>query len=478
MNEATSSKAFPKHALQRQQVRKRSPTERIRDFDEVSLGFDPSQALAEAKRCLQCRDPPCVRKCPVEIDIPRFISQIKEGDFELAARTLREKNSIPAVTGRVCPQERLCEASCVLSKIGASIAIGSLERFAADASEEYEFTKPENSGGKVAVIGSGPAGLTVASDLCRLGHEVTIYEALHEFGGVLIYGIPPFRLPRNILAKEIEYIARLGVRFEKNVVIGRTLTIDDLFHMGYDAVFIGSGAGSPKFLHIPGENLNAVYSANEFLTRCNLMRAYKFPEYDTPVHIGDRVGVIGGGNVAMDAARTALRLGSRHVTIIYRRTEKEMPARIEEIENAKSEGVKFMVLTRPIRILGDERGYVRGLECVKMKLGEPDNSGRKKPIEIKNSNFTLNLDMVIVAIGQGPNPLIRQTTPDLKTDREGYIIVDERYRTSRRGIWAAGDATPESETVIEAMGGGKIAAKDIHRYLTDGSVRNSPWLDR
>jgi glutamate synthase (NADPH/NADH) small chain len=478
MNGATSSKTSPKSTIQRHQVRKRSPTERIRDFDEVSLGFELSQALAEAKRCLQCRDPPCVRKCPVEIDIPRFISQIKEGDFESAARTLREKNSIPAVTGRVCPQERLCEASCVLSNIGAPIAIGALERFAADTSKEYDLAIPEISLGRVAVIGSGPAGLTVASDLRRLGHEVTVYEALHELGGVLTYGIPPFRLPRDILTKEIKYIERLGVRFEKNVVIGRTLTIDELFDMGYDAVFIGSGAGSPKFLHIPGENLNAVYSANEFLTRCNLMRAYKFPEYDTPVHIGDRVGVIGGGNVAMDAARTALRLGSRHVTVIYRRTEKEMPARIEEIENAKSEGVNFMTLTSPIRIIGDERGYVRGLECVRMKLVEPDSSGRKRPVEIKDSNFTLNLDMVIVAIGQGPNPLIRQTTPELKTDEEGYIIVDERCRTSKRCVWAAGDAIPESETVIEAMGGGKRAAKDIHRYLTYDSARNSQWLDR
>jgi glutamate synthase (NADPH/NADH) small chain len=463
--------------IQRQEVCKRPVSERTRDFEEVSLGFSEEQAMTEASRCLQCPTPTCIRACPVGIDIPAFIKHIENNDCKSAVRVLRNKNSIPEVTGRVCPQERLCEAVCVLSKKGKPVAIGALERFAADHSNDLESKVERPTGKKVAVIGSGPAGLTVAADLQKLGHQVTIYEALHETGGVLTYGIPAFRLPKEIVMKSVNYIRGLGVKIEKNTIIGKTLTVDELLESGFDVIFIGSGAGSPKFLGIPGENLIGVYSANEFLTRCNLMKAYKFPEYDTPILVGQRVAVIGGGNVTMDAARAALRLGSKHVHIVYRRTEKEMPARLEEIENTKSEGVQFMTLTNPVRVLGDEAGRARGLECVKMELGKLDSSGRRRPFEIKGSNFTLDSDMVIVAIGQGPNPIIRQGTPQLKVDEVGYVLVDPRGRTSRPRIWAAGDIVPGSDTVIEAMGGGKKVAKDMHLFLTNKEVQAAPWAD-
>lgn len=466
------------HSARRQEVCKRPPSERIKDFEEVSLGLSRDQAVSEAGRCLQCPAPTCVRACPVGIDIPTFIKYIWDNDFEAAVKVLKDRNSIPEVTGRVCPQEILCEAVCVLAKKEEPVAIGALERFAADSAEEQVLDVPRLKGKRVAVIGSGPAGLTVAADLQKLGHQVVIYEALHESGGVLTYGIPAFRLPKEITRKAIAYIQRLGVKIERNIVIGKSLTIDDLLESDYDAVFIGSGAGSPKFMGIPGENLVGVLSANEFLTRCNLMKAHKFPEYDTPISVGHRVAVIGGGNVAMDAARTALRLRAEQVRVIYRRTEKEMPARAEEVENAKSEGVQFMTLTNPVRFLGDDAGQVRGLECVRMELGEADSSGRMKPIEIKGSNLTMSADMVIVATGQGPNPIISKTTPGLKVDEAGYIIVDGRGRASRPGVWAAGDIVPNSATVIEAMSGGRKASRDIHLCLQQArDVGRRKWLE-
>lgn len=462
--------------IQRQKVRKRKPRDRIADFNEVSLGLDEGQAKLEASRCIQCPHPKCVAACPVGIDIPRFIEHIKNTDFTRAADVIRERNGIPRVTGRVCPQEKLCEVVCILSKTGQPIAIGALERFAADRGEDIDTSKRESTGKKVAIIGSGPASLTAAVDLAKLGHKVTIYEALHELGGVLVYGIPAFRLPKEIMRKSIDYVKSLGIKIERNIVIGKSMTVDELFDQGFDAIFIGSGAGSPKFLGLQGENLNGVLSANEFLTRCNLMRAYKFPERDTPVYIGEKVAVIGGGNVAMDSARTARRLGAKEVYIVYRRTEKEMPARVEEVENAKDEDIQFMMLTNPVKIIGDEKGYVKGLECLKMRLGKPDNSGRRRPIAIENSNFTLDLDMVIVAIGQGPNPIIGKTTPNLKVNDSGYIVVDGRGRTSHPRIWAAGDIVPDSATVIEAMCGAKNAGRDMHLFLSKEQEKETPWI--
>lgn len=447
---------------------KQPPEVRIHNFNEVALGFTPEQAINEAKRCLQCPEPKCIGGCPVEINIPLFIKQIAEGDFEAAIKTIRETNNLPAITGRVCPQEVQCEGVCVLAKRNAPIAIGALERFVAD----YELSKggpkvievAKKTGKKVAIVGSGPAGLTVAGDLAKLGHEVTIFEALHAPGGVLAYGIPEFRLPKSILNAEVNYVKKLGVEIMLDVVIGRTLTIEELFEMGFNAIFIGTGAGSPKFLNIPGEELNGVYSANEFLTRCNLMKAYKFGEYDTPIKIGENVTVVGAGNTAMDSARTALRLGAASVTIVYRRTEAEMPARAEEIENAKEEGVKFQLLTNPIKLIG-ENGWVKRMECIKMQLGEADESGRRRPVPIPNSNFYFDTDQVIIAIGRYPNPIIAQTTKGLKVTKDGLIITDEHCRTSRKGIWAGGDIVTGEATVISAMGAGKKAAKDIHEYL-------------
>jgi len=458
--------------LQKVPMPKQPPHERIHNFEEVAKGYTPEQAIAEANRCVQCPKPFCKPECPVEIDIPAFIDAIRQHDFGKAAEVLRDKNNLPAITGRVCPQEDQCERVCVLGKAGDPIAIGALERFVAD----YELKRglkipsvPEKTEMKVAVVGSGPAGLTVAGDLAKLGHNVTIFEALHTAGGVLVYGIPEFRLPKEIVRAEVNYVRSLGVKIETDMVIGRIITVDELFENGFDAVFLGTGAGAPRFMGIPGESLNGIYSANEFLVRAVLMKAHRFPEFDTPLKVGRKVGVIGGGNVAMDAARTALRLGSGSVAVIYRRSETELPARLEEVRNAKEEGIQFQLLTSPVRFLGNDAGWVQQMECVRMQLGPPDESGRRKPTPIKDSNFTMQVDTVIVAIGQGPNPLIHQTTSTLQTDKEGYIIVDENFGASKRGVWAGGDVVPGEATVIQAMGAGKKAARDMDRYLRDRS---------
>jgi len=441
---------------------------RIKNFEEVALGYTEDLALQEAQRCLQCKDAPCIKGCPVNIDIPGFIKLIRERNYNGAIKKIKETNNLPATTGRVCPQETQCEAVCTLKKVGEPVAIGRLERFVAD----YELNKgieiPEiktKVNKKVAVVGSGPAGLTVAGDLAKLGLEVSILEAFHEPGGVLIYGIPEFRLPKRIVRAEVEYIRKLGVKIYTDVIIGKTVTIDELLKE-YDAIFIGAGAGAPQFLDIPGENLIGIYSANEFLTRVNLMKAYKFPEYDTPIKIGKVIGVIGGGNVAMDAARTALRLGAKEVNVLYRRTEKEMPARYEEVVHAKEEGIKFKFLVSPVRFIGDEKGHVTGIELQRMTLGEPDESGRQRPVTIPGSNFIFPLDMVIVAVGTVPNPLISRATTDLFINKNGTIIIDESTgKTSKDRVFAGGDIVSGSATVISAMGAGKIAAKNIYELL-------------
>ncbi len=454
----------------RPNMNKQPPVERIKNFNEVALGLTQEQAIKEAERCLQCKDPKCIEGCPVEINIPLFIKFIKERRFNQAIEVIKEKDNIPAITGRVCPQETQCEVVCVLKKLGEPIAIGALERYVSDyeskiKSQKISKIKKKKIGKKIAVIGSGPAGLTAAGDLSKLGYKVTIFEALHEPGGVLTYGIPEFRMPKRIVRSEVEYIKRLGAEIKKNTIIGKILTIKELFHLGYDAIFIGSGAGAPHFLGINGENLIGVYSSNEFLTRTNLMKAYLFPKYHTPIKIGKKTIVIGGGNVAMDAARTSLRLGS-DVCVIYRRTEKEMPARIEEINNAKEEGINIRILTSPVKILGDEKGRVKALECIKMRLAQPDETGRRRPIAIPGSNFLMDCDTVIIAIGQAPNPLISNSTKGLKTDDKGYLIVDKNGRTSIKGVWAAGDIVPGSGTVIEAMGRARKAAIDIDKHLS------------
>lgn len=448
-------------------MREQDPKERIHNFDEVPLGYTPEEAIAEAERCLQCRRAPCIEGCPVQINIPKFIKEIREGDFRAAVTTIKETNNLPAICGRVCPQETQCQANCTLGKKYEPVAIGRLERFVADWEYENGVEIPAVSdpiGFRVAVVGSGPAGLTCAADLRRFGHEVTIFEALHEPGGVLMYGIPEFRLPKRIVRAEIENLLKMGVELRLNVVVGRTVTIDELFQHGYQAVFVGSGAGLPKFLGIPGENLIGIYSANEFLTRVNLMRAYLFPQYDTPVKVGRVVAVVGGGNVAMDAARTALRLGAERVVVLYRRTEAEMPARREEIHHAKEEGVEFQFLVNPVRFIGDQ-GRVAGVECIRMELGEPDESGRRRPIPVPNSNFVVPVDTVIVAIGNDPHPLVPRTTPGLKTTDHGTIVADADGRTSREGVFAGGDIVTGAATVISAMGAGKRAARAIHEYL-------------
>jgi len=456
--------------LQKIPMPKQPPEKRAHNFEEVALGYTPEQAIAEAKRCLQCPKPSCEPGCPVEIDIPAFIDAIKEQNFDKAAEILREKNNLPAITGRVCPQEDQCERVCVLSKAGEPVAIGALERFIADYELKRGLKIPsvaKRTEKRVAAVGSGPSGLTVAGDLAKLGHEVTVFEALHVPGGVLVYGIPEFRLPKEIVRAEVNYVKSLGVKIETDMIVGRISTVDELFENGFDAVFIGTGAGSPHFMGIPGESLNGIYSANEFLVRAVLMKAYRFPEFDTPLKVGKRVAVIGGGNVAMDSARTALRLGAEKVTVVYRRSETELPARLEEVKNAKEEGIEFQMLTNPVRFLGNDGGWVQKMECIRMQLGAPDASGRRRPVPIKDSNFTMEVDTVIVAVGQGPNPLIRQTTSSLQTDEEGYIIVDENFRTSKKGVWAGGDIVPGEATVIQAMGAGKRAARDIDRYLKD-----------
>jgi glutamate synthase (NADPH/NADH) small chain len=456
--------------IPRQPMPEQDAKARSRNFDEVPLGFTPQAAIAEANRCIQCKTKPCIEGCPVEIDIPGFINLISNGDFINAARKIKETNALPAVCGRVCPQETQCEEKCVRRKKGDSVAIGRLERFVADFERSQgNILIPEitpSTGRKVAIVGSGPAGLTVAGDLVKLGHDVTIFEALHIPGGVLVYGIPEFRLPKAIVAAEIDYLKQIGVKVQTSHVIGRIFTVDDLFEEGFHAVFLGTGAGLPTFMNIPGENLNGVYSANEYLTRSNLMKAYLFPEYDTPIVKGKKVAVIGGGNVAMDAARTAMRLGAEKVYLIYRRSRVEMPARIEEIHHAEEEGIELHLLTTPVRYIGNEKGWVVSMECQQMELGEPDDSGRRRPVPKKGSEYTMNVDTVVVAVGTGANPLVQSTTPGLNTNKWGYIIADEETgQTSRKGVYAGGDIVTGAATVILAMGVGRKAAKAIHEYI-------------
>ncbi len=456
--------------IPRQKMPGQTPEERIKNFNEVPFGYTPEVAMTEAKRCLQCKKALCVGGCPVEIDIPAFVRLIAEGDFIGAAKELKRNNSLPAICGRVCPQEDQCEKVCVLTKKYQPVAIGNLERFAADYEREQgEVEIPEiapPTGKKVAIVGSGPAGLTVAGDLTKLGHQVTIFEALHKAGGVLVYGIPEFRLPKTIVQAEVDYLIKLGVEVETSRVIGKLHTIDELFEQGYHAVFIGTGAGLPNFMNIPGENLNGIYSANEYLTRSNLMKAYDFPEYDTPIFSGKNVVVLGGGNTAMDSVRTALRLGAENAYIVYRRSKKEMPARIDEIHHAEEEGVQFHFLTAPIKYIGNEDGWVTGMECIKMELGEPDASGRRRPVPIEGSNFMMEVDTVVVAIGNSSNPLVPQTTSGLEVNKWGNIIADpETGQTSRKGVWAGGDIVTGGATVILAAGAGKKAARDIDKYL-------------
>ncbi|UCD36121.1 MAG: NADPH-dependent glutamate synthase [Nitrospiraceae bacterium] len=458
-------------------MRARDPKIRSTDFKEVALGLTEKQAVKEARRCLQCKKPKCVAGCPVEIDIPAFISYLRDTDFSGSLRVLRKYNMLPAVCGRVCPQENQCQGSCVLQRKGSPIAIGALERFVADyemkkgITEKAEREKP--NGHRVAVIGSGPAGLTAAADLAKFGYEVTIFEALHEAGGVLVYGIPEFRLPKKIIQREIEFVKSLGVTITLNWVVGRTQTVEELFSEGYESIFIGVGAGTPQYMNIPGANLNNVYFASEFLTRVNLMKADQFPKYDTPVKKAKKVAVIGGGNVAMDAARTAQRLGAKKVYIVYRRSEAEMPARLEEIEHAQEEGIKFEFLTSPKEILGDERGYVKGLRCDRMVLCEPDASGRRRP-ECSGEDFVLHVDQVIMAIGQTSNPILVKSVKGLDLWGAGYIVTDNEGRTNLPGIFAGGDISTGAATVISAMGAGKRAARSIHEYIMDTSSRTSP----
>jgi len=447
------------------------PKVRVHNFNEVPIGYSEETAMKEASRCLQCKKPGCRTGCPVGVDIPAFISLIAEGKFIEAAWKLKEDSALPAVCGRVCPQEEQCEKFCIVGKKGEPVAVGRLERFAADYERNSGEVKiPElapKTGKKVAVVGAGPSGLTVAGDLIKMGYDVAIYEALHKPGGVLVYGIPEFRLPKSIVEAEVNYLQKLGVKIVTNAVIGRLKTIDDLFGEGYDAVFLGVGAGAPVFMGIPGENLSGIYSANEYLTRSNLMKAYLFPEYDTPIVRGKNVAVIGGGNVAMDSVRTALRLGAENAYIIYRRSEVELPARKEEVHHAKEEGVQFKLLTNPIEYIGDENGWVKGIKCVEMELGEPDASGRRRPIEKKDSEFVIDVDTVVVSVGTNANPIIPTTTPGLETNKWGYILTkDESGLTSREAVYAGGDIVTGSATVILAMGAGKKAAAAIHEYLS------------
>jgi len=445
------------------------PKVRAHNFEEVATGYTEETAVEEAKRCLQCKKPKCISGCPVEVLIPDFIHKIVEGDFEEAARILKIKSSLPAVCGRVCPQEAQCESKCILGIKGESVAVGRLERFAADfgmKSGEAKFEKVAPTGKRVAIIGAGPAGLACAGSLAQAGHAVTVFEALHVAGGVLMYGIPQFRLPKEIVQTEIANLKKMGVEILTNQVVGKITSVDELMENGYDAVFIGTGAGLPYFMEIPGENLNGVYSANEFLTRTNLMKGYKFPDYATPVKVGKNVAVLGAGNVAMDSARTALRLGAENVYIIYRRSRAEMPARNEELEHAEEEGIQFRLLTNPVSIQGDERGWVNSLTCLRYELGEPDASGRRSPIAIAGSEFDIPMDTVVVAIGQGPNPLVTTSTPGLNLNKRGNIIADEEtLMTSKAGVFAGGDIVTGAATVILAMGAGKKAACGINEYL-------------
>lgn len=453
------------------------PKVRAHNFDEVALGYEEATALAEAARCLNCKNQPCVAGCPVNVHIPEFIMKVKEGDFEAAYQIISETSSLPAVCGRVCPQETQCEEVCTMGIKFEPVGIGRLERFVADWHNEQEALKanpPKSNGHKVAIVGSGPSGLTCAGDLAKKGYEVTVYEALHTAGGVLVYGIPEFRLPKAIVAREVQGLKDLGVEIVTNAVIGKTLTIDELFDMGFEAVFVGSGAGLPSFMNIPGESLTGVYSANEYLTRSNLMKAYK-ENPDTPIMKGGKVAVVGGGNVAMDAARTALRLGADKVYVVYRRSMEELPARAEEVEHAQEEGIEFNLLCNPVEILGHENpedprdpknGTVRAIRCIRMELGEPDDSGRRRPVPIEGSEFELDVDAVIMSIGTSPNPLIKDTTEGLEVNRRGGIIVDEGGLTSRKAVYAGGDAVTGAATVISAMGAGKVAAASIDEYLS------------
>ena len=462
--ESTKKVKIPRHEMPCQ-----DPQVRAHNFEEVALGYSSETAIEEAKRCLQCKKPLCRTGCPVEVLIPDFIKQIAEGDFQEAAKVLKVKNSLPAVCGRVCPQESQCESKCILGIKGESVAIGRLERFAADfgmKSEKAEMEKAEPSGKRVAIIGAGPSGLACAGDLAKAGHAVTVFEALHVAGGVLMYGIPQFRLPKEIVQTEIDNLKQMGVEILTNQVVGKITSVDELMENGYDAVFIGTGAGLPYFMDIPGENLNGVYSANEFLTRTNLMKGYKFPDYATPVKVGKNVAVLGAGNVAMDSARTAFRLGAENVYIIYRRSRDEMPARKEELEHAEEEGIQFRLLTNPVSIEGDERGWVKSLTCLRYELGEPDASGRRAPVAIKGSEFEIPMDTVVVAIGQGPNPLVTTSTPGLELNKRGNIVADlETLMTSKPGVFAGGDIVTGAATVILAMGAGKKAAEGINQYL-------------
>ncbi len=463
-----------KEKIERQKMPEQPPEVRRHNFDEVPYGYDENMAMLEASRCLNCKKPACVTGCPVQIDIPGFIVRIKDGDFEGALNVLKQKTSLPAVCGRVCPQETQCEAVCVLGKKDDPVAIGSLERFVADwGLNRHEQTLPElpeKTGKRVAVVGSGPSGLTVAGDLILKGHDVTVFEAFHKVGGVLVYGIPEFRLPKAIVQAEVDYLEKLGVEFVTNFVVGKTKTIDQLLDEdGYDALYIGVGAGLPRFLGIPGENLIGIYSANEYLTRANLMKAYDFPNYDTPLVKGKNVAVFGAGNVAMDAARTALRMGAEKVRIVYRRSEAEIPARAEEVHHAKDEGVEFHLLTMPTMFHGDEEGRVRGMTCLQCELGEPDESGRCRPFAIDNSEFTMECDLVVIAVGSGANPIITQTTLDLEVNKWGYIVAEEETgKTKKPRVWAGGDIVTGAATVILAMGAGRKAADSIHNYLTWG----------
>jgi len=468
-----TEKKKKKEKTPRQPMPEQAADVRRRNFDEVPLGLTVELAQAEASRCLQCRKPGCVAGCPVEIDIPGFINLISEGDFTGAIRNLWGKNALPAVCGRVCPQEIQCEGVCIVGKKGDPVAIGNLERFCADYEREYGTgelppTAP-STGKKVAVVGSGPSGLTVAGDLIAKGHDVTVFEAFHKPGGVLVYGIPEFRLPKAIVAQEVNFLERLGVKVECNAVVGRSVSLDELFEEGYDAIYVGVGAGLPRFMNIPGENLIGILSANEYLTRANLMKAYKFPEVDTPIPIGKNVVVLGAGNVAMDSARTAMRLGADIVRIVYRRSREEMPARTAEIHHAGEEGIKFELLTNPIKYFGNDKGRLTGMTCLRMELGEPDESGRRRPIPIEGSEFDVETDLCIVAVGSGANPLLTQSTPDMKLNQWGYISADpETGKTTKKAVWAGGDIVTGAATVILAMGAGRMAANSIHDYLTWG----------
>ncbi len=461
---------MPNMSLTKNPMPEQEPLVRNKNFAEVSKGYTEQMAIDEAQRCLNCKNKPCISGCPVNVRIPEFISKIAESNFEEAYEIITSTNALPAVCGRVCPQESQCEGKCVRGIKGEPVAIGRLERFTADTHREKiegkanASAKPETNGHRVAVIGSGPAGLTCAGDLARLGYEVTIFEAFHKAGGVLVYGIPEFRLPKAIVQSEIDNLISMGVKLVTNAVVGRAFSIDELFEEGFKAVFIGSGAGLPQFMNIPGENLLGVYSANEFLTRINLMKAY-LPEYDTPIIMAKRVAVVGGGNVAMDAARCAKRMGAEEVYIVYRRSMEELPARREEVHHAMEEEIVFKLLNNPVAVLGDENGQVKGLECVKMELGEPDESGRCRPVEIKDSNFVLDVDAVIMAIGTSPNPLIKSTTEGLDANRRGCIVADETAATSRKGVYAGGDAVTGAATVILAMGAGKTAAESIDKFI-------------